>query len=133
MAPMKLAKISIAVTAAVYLIIGIMFLTAPVYWAEGVDITLPTPTAVIDLQATYGGCMAGLGVFFLYCLRNEASIRTGLVLQALTLGGFALSRVLGIVLYGRPEPLIYYLLVSEAGGVLLALYCLRRTAKTDRI
>jgi hypothetical protein len=130
---MKLAKISIIITAAVYLIIGVMFLTSPVYWVKGVDILLPTPTAIIDLQATYGGCMFALGIFFLYTYKNLSLIRMGLILQAITLGGFAFGRFVGILMHGIPKPIIFYLFIAEISGVILAIYCLSQMSKTDKI
>ncbi len=123
---MKLAKVSIIITAIVYLIIGLMFLIAPVRFVEGIDISLNSPTAIIDLQATYGGCMFALGIFFLYILKNLILIRVGLVLQILTLGGFAFGRILGILIHGVPKPIIFYLLVAEISGLALAVYCLSK-------
>lgn len=123
---MKLAKISIIITAIIYLIIGLMFLTSPVYWIKGVDILLPTPTAIIDLQATYGGCMFTLGIFFLYILKNSSLIRIGLILQALTLGGFAFGRIVGIFMHGVPKTIMFYLLVAEISGLVLAVFCLSK-------
>jgi hypothetical protein len=121
---MNLAKFSIFLTACVYCVIGMMFLISPVYWAKGIDIEPLTPTAIIDLQATYGGCMLALGVFFIYCLKNAGLIRVGLILQAITLGGFGVGRILGIAVYGMPRPVLFYLLAAEVSGVLLAIYCL---------
>lgn len=121
---MNTAKFSIILTSLIYFVIGVMFLSAPVYWASGIDIELTSNTAIIDLQATYGGCMFALGVFFLYCLKNSQLIRVGLVLQAITLGGFAIGRVIGILMNGVPKPVIFYLMIAEISGILLAIYCL---------
>ncbi len=121
---MKLAKLSLILTALVYLVIGIMFLSSPIYWAASVDISLPTTTAIIDLQATYGGCMLAIGVFFLYCVKDNKLISAGLILQAISLAGFAIGRIVGIAIYGMPRPIMFYLLAAEISGVALAIYCL---------
>ena len=76
---MPIAKISVALTAIVYLAIGIIFLLDPIYWGSSVDISLPTSTAIIDLRATYGGCMFAIGVFLFYCLKNPALLKAGLL------------------------------------------------------
>lgn len=130
---MKLAKFSLILTALVYLAIGIIFLVDPVYWASSLDISLPTKTAIIDLRATYGGCMLALGVFFLYSIKSRLFIRTGLVLQALTFAGFGLSRAAGIFIDGTPRPIMFYLLIAEICGFGLAVYCLWQIGKTDKI
>jgi hypothetical protein len=130
---MRLAKFSVFTTALIYLIIGLMFLIAPLYFIGGIDILLPTPTAIIDLQATYGGCMLSIGIFLLYCLKNQVLFKTGLIFQALSLSGFAFGRILGLIIYGFPKPIIFYLLVAEISGVILAIYCLWQIGKTDKI
>jgi hypothetical protein len=130
---MKLARFSIILSALVYGAIGIMFLTSPDYWASSLDIYLPTPTAVIDLQATYGGCMIAISLFFVYCLKSPLLINIGLILQAITLGGFAFGRTFGIAVNGTPKPIMFYLLSAEIVGVLLAIYCLWQIGKTDSI
>ena len=130
---MKIAKTSIILTSLVYSVIGIMFLTSPIYWASTIDISLPTNTAIVDLQATYGGAMLSLGIFFVYCLKSKATIRFGLILQAITLGGFAFGRISGMLINGMPRPIMFYLLIAEISGVILAIFCLRQIGKTDRI
>ncbi len=124
---MNLVKFSIIITAVIFLVIGLMFLTSPVYWASSVDISLNSTTAIIDFQATYGGCMFAIGIFFLYCLRKSELIRIGLILQAITLGGFAFGRIVGVFSNGIPKPIIFYLLAAEISGVLLAIFCLSKT------
>ena len=130
---MGLARFSVALTAAVYLAIGVIFLIDPVYWGASVDISLPTNTAIIDLRATYGGCMFAIGIFLLYCLKNAALLKIGLIFQAVSLAGFGLSRLAGIIGSPPARGIMYYLLLAEIVGVGLALVCLSRLRKTDNI
>lgn len=130
---MKLAKFSLILTAVVYAAIGVIFLADPVYWASSLDIVLPTPTAIIDFRATYGGCMFAIAVFFVYCLKDSKRIRVGLVFQAISLAGFGLTRGFGIILNPNSRPVNYYLLAAEVFGVVLAVFCLSRLGKTDNI
>ncbi len=130
---MKLARFSIFLTAAAYGAIGLIFLVDPVYWGSTVDISLPTPTAIIDLRATYGGCMFAIAIFFIYSLKNSSLIRAGLIFQAISLGGFGLARLVGILMTPPSRGIMYYLLAAEVFGASLAVYCLSRLGKTDNI
>ncbi|NNE99008.1 MAG: DUF4345 domain-containing protein [Pyrinomonadaceae bacterium] len=130
---MLIAKTSVTLTAIVYLAIGIIFLADPVYWASSIDISLPTPTAVTDLRATYGGCMLAIGVFLLFCLKNSAFLKAGLTFQVISFAGFGLSRLAGILLDGQPRAIMYYLLAAEICGFLLGAFGLWQLGKTAKI
>ena len=130
---MKLARFSVFLTSIVYVLIGVIFLFDPVYWASSLDISLPTPTAIIDFRATYGGSMLAIAVFLLYCLKNSEFLRIGILFQAISLAGFGLTRGLGIIFTAGSRPVNYYLLAAEVFGVGLAVFCLSRFGKTDNI
>jgi len=130
---MPIAKISVALTAIVYLAIGIIFLADPIYWGSSVDISLPTPTAIIDLRATYGGCMFAIAVFLFYCLKNSTLLKAGLIFQIISFAGFGLSRFAGILLDGPPRAIMYYLLIAEIFGFILGVFGLWQLSKTAKI
>jgi hypothetical protein len=125
---MPLARFSIFLTILIYLIIGFWCLLAPVQTSSGVEIQLPTTTALVDFRATYGGMLVGIGIFFIICLK-ETYIRLGLNLQSLSLGGLAFGRLVGLALDGMPKPLIIYFLIAEIAAVILAVVALWRLEK----
>lgn len=120
-------------TAIVYLAIGIIFLVDPVYWASSIDISLPTTTAIIDLRATYGGCMFAIAVFLFYCLKSSNLLKAGLIFQLISFAGFGLSRFAGILIDGPPRAIMYYLLIAEIFGFLLGVLGLWQLGKTAKI
>jgi Domain of unknown function (DUF4345) len=128
---MQLAKFSIFISILIYLIIGLWCLAAPIQTSSGIDIQLPTPTAIIDFRATYGGLLVGIGIFFIVCLK-EAYLKIGLILQALSLGGLAFGRIVGIILDGMPRPLLIYFLVAEIAAVILAMFAFQRLTRNRR-
>lgn len=128
---MQLAKFSIFITILIYLIIGIWCLFAPIQTSSGVDIQLPTTTAIVDFRATYGGLLVGIGIFFIVCLK-DTYIRLGLILQALSLGGLAFGRIVGLILDGMPKPLLIYFLIAEIGAVILAIFAIRSLRRNRR-
>lgn len=128
---MQLAKFSIFITILIYLIIGIWCLIAPIQTSSGVEISLPTTTAIIDFRATYGGLLVGIGIFFIVCLK-DTYVRLGLILQALSLGGLAFGRVVGLILDGMPQMILIYFLIAEIAAVILALFAMRSLRRNRR-
>lgn len=129
---MQLAKTSLFITLLAFLIIGLWCLFSPIQTSSGVEIQLPTVTAIVEFRATYGGFLVGVGIFFAVCLFNESYVRIGLILQALSLGGFAFGRLVGIALDGIPNPLIIYFLSAEIAAVILAMFALRSLRRNRR-
>jgi hypothetical protein len=126
---MDLGRISVALSAVVFGRFGLAFLFWPVQMAAFVNIPLPSSAAIIDFRAVQGGLEVGLAIFFLICLCNAAWVRVGLVAQVATLSGLTLARVLGLLLDGTPQPIIYWLQAAEVSGVILRSIALRATPK----
>jgi hypothetical protein len=112
--------------ALVFLGLGAMSLIAPANLTPLVEITMPTPIAVMEVRGVYGGFFFGTGFFFLLFARRDAWLRPGLVAQASIFGGFVLGRTLGIVIGGAPNPFIAALLAGEIFGLVVALVLLRQ-------
>ena len=119
---MILGRILTFVSVLIFGGIGFACLLFPVEMAKGVDISLPTATAIIDFRATYGGFLLGLALFFGYCLFDKTFLRVGLIVQAVSLGGFAIGRTFGLILDGTPKIILIYLLIAEIIGCILAVY-----------
>lgn len=111
------ARFALGMTALSFLIIGAGFLVTPVSWAQSVDITLTTSMARTDFRATYGGFVLMFGVYLVLCALRPAWHAAGLLAGALTLGGFAVSRLLGLVLEGTLSSLMWTLLGVEVMAV----------------
>jgi len=129
---MKLAKFSLFITALTFLGIGFFCLLAPVEMSALVDIQLPTSTAISDFRANYGGCIIGIGIFYVYCYIDADYIRLGLILRALSFGGFVVGRLVGMVFDGIPKSLVIFFLSAEFALVLLAITALRDFGKHRR-
>jgi hypothetical protein len=125
----NLARILTIISVLIFGGIGFACLFFPVQVAAGIDISLPTPTAIIDFRATYGGFLLGLGLFFIYCLFNKTFLRVGLIVQAVSLGGFAFGRIVGLALDGTPKTILIYFLIAEIIGCILAIYAFMQISK----
>ncbi len=122
---MKLARLSLYAMAVVFLAFGAMSLVAPTNLTPLVEISMPTPIAVMEVRGVYGGLFFGIGFFFLLFARRDAWLRPGLVAQAGIMGGFVLGRTVGILLGGAPNLFIAALLAGEVFMAAVALFALR--------
>jgi len=122
---MKLARLSLYVMAAVFLGLGAMSLVVPTNLTRLVEISMPTPIAVMEIRGVYGGLFIGIGFFFLLFARRAAWLRPGLVAQAGIMAGFVVGRTVGILLGGAPNLFIAALLAGEVFMVAVAVFALR--------
>ncbi len=117
--PSIVAKVYLWICVLTFLGLGVVFLSNPTLLSK-VDIELNTPTALADVRADYGGCIFGLGCFLGWCAIRESRIRTGLLCTGLVFTGYALGRLVSLMIDGQPKNVIFYLLAIEAAGALLA-------------
>lgn len=123
---MKLARALIFVSALIFVVVGAGFLFIPRQWAGILEISLPTAMARTDVRATYGGLELGFGIFLILCVVRREWIRPGLWALALTVGGFATGRLVGLVAEGTINNFMLFFLVLELAVALLAVFLLRR-------
>lgn len=121
---MKLALIVTAISALVFVGLGVAFLFSPASLSTLIDVSASSPTAMTDLRATYGGCQLGIGIFLGLCLLRRNWLEAALMLQAITLAGFATGRVLGIASDGPQQIVTYIAFTTEVAGVAIALISL---------
>ena len=91
-----------------------------------VEISLPTDTARVDFVATYGGLELGFAAFLWVCTRKDERVRIGLLATGCALCGFAVTRLVGIVLADRVLPILYAALIAEIAATLLAFWAAGR-------
>jgi hypothetical protein len=105
---------------------GVAFLVAfdPLARALGLR---ATPTARVDLQATYGGFELGFAAFLAFCATRRGWLRQGLVASGLAFAGFGLARAGSYVANPRAETWLVYLFLAEFAGAALSFWAARRT------
>lgn len=123
---MKFARLSLYVMAVTFLGLGAMSLVAPTNLTSLVELSMPTPIAIMEVRGVYGGLFFGIGSFFLVFAQRDAWARPGLVAQIGVMGGFVLGRTIGIVLGGAPNLFMSALFAGEVFMVVVALVALRR-------
>lgn len=130
-APLNLwfPALSIGLTSAVFGAFGAVLFVRPQLLAA-VGVEMARPAAAVELRAFYGGLEVGLAIFFAASVRRPAWWRPALFVQVLTLGGAALARLLGVLVGGGGELLLYALMAAEAGGAAVGMLALRMVARS---
>jgi hypothetical protein len=121
---MSLARVSLLLTAAAFGGFGAFLFIQPAA-LEAVGLAVTRPAAAVEIRAFYGGLELGLAAFFLAASFPPVWFRPALLLQILTLGGAAAGRLLGVLVGGGGEPLIWALFAAETAGAGLGLLALR--------
>jgi len=122
---MRLARISLLAAGLAFAAFGILTLAWPQSMGIlGVELT--RPAAATEIRAFYGGLELGMALFFFRARRDPAWHRPALFVQAASLCGVVLARLLGIVIDGSAEPLVLLLGAGEGACGLLGLVALRR-------
>ncbi|MFY2763114.1 DUF4345 family protein [Arenimonas sp. MALMAid1274] len=88
-----------------------------------------TPAGLVELRAFYGGLELGFGAFLLACAWRREWFRAGLWLVALSNGGIAAARLLGIATSGEFTGFFAGALVWELGFTLAAVLALRAKSR----
>lgn len=123
---MRLGRALVIVNGVLFAGFGLGFMAAPSFFSGlftgGV---FSTPSAIIDVRATYGGLGLGLGLWLLLCSKEH--VRLGLVGSLIVLTSIMLGRVAGLIVDGNPNSFMLVFLGAEVAFVLATLYALNGT------
>ena len=118
---MKGSRMLLSVNAILFVLFGVGFIFTPTSLALWITGSIPgTSSAMIDLRATYGGLALGIGIFWAVCAGN-GSHHIGLLSAFLVLASVAFGRIIGMLLDGSPNLLMYLLLAAEVIFAALSL------------
>lgn len=100
---------------------GVALVFSPLAVAEVLHRPHETSSQMINLRATWGGSIAGLGAFVAWLRPGETRRRVVAGLLAWLMACIGLARAVGFVLDGGPDGLQWLWLVAEiiltAGGI----------------
>jgi hypothetical protein len=116
-------KLLVYLTALFFLFYGAIFIVFPIEIANLITGSSPNSTsATIDFRATYGGAQFAIGLALILVLKIKQDINLALIIVAITLLSMAFGRLIGILVDGQPNTLMYVYLIAELVFGLLALY-----------
>ena len=112
------------VGATFFLIYGVGFALFPNEMAELVTDTVPlSSSAVIDMRSTYGGMSLAVGIFMVYLARRDVTVWMSVSGFMVLMLAMASTRLIGIVLDGSANMVMYlYLLLEILSSVLCGVW-----------
>lgn len=124
---MSMEMIVVRLNALVFLLYGIGFLVLPETLSRFVADTAPqTVSGIVDMRATYGGMSVAVGVLLLVLAFRPETVRTGLLGVLLLMLCMAGGRILGMLLEGAGNPVMWIYLALELVMAAVALGLMRR-------
>lgn len=128
---MNMAKLLIHATGLFFALYGTAFTFFPIEMASLVTDGSPsTPSGLIDLRATYGGMSIAMGATILVLGSRAELVSLGLLVVAVVLLAMAGARILGMMLDGTPNTVMYIYLAAELVFAVCALH-LRRSVRVN--
>ena len=128
-----MARYCVLVTAWGFFIYGLLFIVFPQEALQMlVQGKVSTRSELIDLRATYGGMMIGLGLLLFILANNVSTIKIGLLAVFILMLCMALGRIVGIVIDGEPNQLMYIYLALELLACALSWLLLRAAKKHEQ-
>lgn len=127
MSPARFARVSLIVAGLGLLGFGLPLLVKPALMGV-VGIRFARAAAATEIRAFYGGLELGLAAFFFAAARRDAWLRPALFAQAAGLGGIVVARLIGMLVDGSAEPMLFLFAAVEGTGALLGAVALRRLA-----
>jgi hypothetical protein len=109
--------------------VGAWLVLSPLVVADALGRPHATPTQMINLRASWGGVVLGIGAFVAWLpgLRPRARLVLGLLMWLMA--GIGVARALGFALDGHPDGRQYLWITAEAVLAIGAALALRRLAR----
>lgn len=111
------------------LLVGLLHLLAPQMMMQAPAIELSSVNHLHIIRAAYGGAYLGIAALFLLGTFKTDLRQASLIAVALLFAGFAVGRIVSILLDGIPVPLYLAVLAFEVVFASLAVVSLRQTAR----
>ncbi len=112
----------------VFLLYGLAFSVFPEALSRLVAGTAPgTVSGVMDMRATYGGMSVAVGILLLVLASGRKTVRQGLVAVMLLMLCMAAGRLLGMVMDGAGNTVMWVYLVLEITNAALVSWLLGRS------
>jgi hypothetical protein len=117
-------KVLVFVNGVLFIGFGLGFIVAPSFFSSlFTGATLSPSSALIDVRSTYGALGLGVGVWLLFCFKDN--VRLGLVGSLVVLASIIVGRVAGLIVDGNPNTFMYVFLGAEVVFFLATLYVVR--------
>ena len=121
-----MSRIALVLNGLIFTLVGVLTLLDPVAMLANFDVVLANPVALAHERSIQGGGMASAGVLMWLGLMRGDFRRPALVAAAFVMWGFALGRLLGVIVDGATDAAVLGGMGMEALLGSLAAVALRR-------
>jgi hypothetical protein len=126
-----LAKLTLWGAGLMMLVVGALHLFNPQMMMDTPQIQLSTVNHLHVVRAAYGGAYLGIAVFFLMGALGRIPTRAALLSVLVLFGGFALGRLVSLLVDGMPVGLYLGVLSTEVFFAVCAALALRSLRQHD--
>ena len=116
----------------VVVVLGACLALSPAWIAARLGTIPKTESDVINLRASYGGTLMGVGAFVAWLPARRPWVRAVLGLLGWAMAGIGLARLLGFVLDGNPDSRQFLWIIAEAVLVVGCAFAIRRLERRRR-
>lgn len=123
----QMTKAFVLFMAAIFFFYGLLcafFPSEAFYYVTAAEIT--TSSGIVDLRATYGGMSLGVGLLLYTLSRDDSTLKAALLGVLFVMTGMAATRLLGMVVSGPANAIMYLYLMLEIAAMLAAWYLLKK-------
>ena len=126
---MLFARIILTITGLVFFVHGLVCFIHPATIGIESGLAMPTPSAITEVRAEYGGLPMALGLFFVAAALQKIEIRTGLIVMLTVLTGYATARIAAVAITGEIDTYNTAAILYEVTTALLAAWALTRPGR----
>jgi hypothetical protein len=127
---MAFGRILLWIASVMFAVFGLAYLLDPAGLVGPAGLSLPTPSALSDVRATYGGVQLGFGAFLAWSALAAERVPAGLLALALIEMGVSLCRAVGVVVDGDLNRFHVTALAIEVPLTLLAWIAFTRVRRS---
>lgn len=122
---MLFARVLLTVTGLVFFVHGVVCFVHPATIGLESGLAMPTSGSIIEVRAEYGGLPIALGLFFLAAAAQKIQVRTGLLVMVTVVTGYAVARVVAVVIAGGADTYNLAAIGYEVTTGLLGIWALK--------
>ena len=123
---MRGARVAIGLAVAA---VAIYLILSPIAVADALGKPHDTPTRMINLRASWGGTLLGIGAFVAWMPALRPYARTFIGLLGCAMAGIGAARLVGFAIDGSPDTRQYMWITAEVAIAIACAFGVRRLSR----
>ena len=118
----RLTQLFLLLSGIGFMLIGVNTFRDPVAAMAGVELGVPSISALNEIRASYGGLQIGIGLLLVSAALMTWLTRPALLALSLVTGGLVVGRLMSIMIDGMPNSTVQALLGLEFFTTVIAIF-----------